>query len=77
MNANPVDLLENEEVVNKLKNNGLEDFVNIMLENEKLVYTKKGRLNKSSACRSLNIKPKALEEYLEKCRDVLKNEYQD
>jgi hypothetical protein len=77
MNANPIDLIENEEIVNKLKNSGLEDFINIMLENEKAIYTKKGRLNKSSACRSLDIKPKALEEYLQKCRDILKNEFKE
>ena len=49
--------------------------VELLLSNENKVYTKKGRLNKSGACRILNCKPKELEEMLLRCRDILKNIY--
>jgi hypothetical protein len=38
---------------------------------ESEVYTKKGRLNKSGACRILGWKPKELEEALDSCKDIL------
>ena len=40
-----------------------------MFENK--AYTKKGRLNKSGACRLLGIKPKELDDFLKKCRDIV------
>jgi len=40
--------------------------------NESKVYTKKGRLNKSGACRVLGLKPKQLDEFLSKCRHMIK-----
>ena len=39
-----------------------------------IFYTKKGRLNKSGACRLLGCKPKELEETMQRCRDILKKE---
>ena len=41
------------------------------LSNENLVYTNKGRLNKSGACRILKMKTKELETFLVECRKVL------
>jgi hypothetical protein len=36
------------------------------------VYTKKGRLNKSGACRILNMKPKELDDFISECRDIIR-----
>jgi len=69
--SNFVELLERDELINKLRNQGFGDLIDAFLLNEKKVYTKKGRLNKSGACRVLNWKPKQLEEALMKCRKVL------
>ena len=53
---------------------GYAPLIDALLENEKDVYTKKGRLNKSGACRVLGWKPKELEQALEECREILKND---
>jgi len=70
-----LDKLERQETLKKLEEHGLGKFVELLLSNENKVYTKKGRLNKSGACRILNCKPKELEEMLLRCRDILKNIY--
>ena len=62
---------ERQELLQKLTKHGFGDLVEAMLSNEGKVYTKKGRLNKSGTCRVLKWKPKALEDALAKCRDVL------
>ena len=69
--------LERQELVQKLIENGYGELVEVLLTNEKLVYTKKGRLNKSGACRVLGWKSKQLEDALEECRKVLKNDMED
>lgn len=69
-----IDLLEREELINKLKSKGFGQFIFILLDNEHQVYTKKGRLNKSGACRVLGWKPKQLEDALEECRKILQEE---
>ena len=53
--------IERQELINKLIDNGYEDIVKALLDDEKKVYTKKGRLNKSGACRKLKLKAKQLE----------------
>lgn len=74
--------IENSELLDILENSYLKEKINLLLSNENLVYTKKGRLNKSGACRILNMKNKELETFLEECRKILevdqfidKNEY--
>lgn len=69
-----IDLLEREELINKLKAKGFGQFIFMLLDNEHQVYTKKGRLNKSGACRILGWKPKQLEDALEECRKILQEE---
>lgn len=63
--------IENNELLNILENSYLKEKINILLSNENLVYTKKGRLNKSGACRILNMKSKELETFLIECRKIL------
>jgi nucleoside-diphosphate-sugar epimerase len=74
---NLTDLLEQQELIQKLKERGHEKLVEALLENESRVYTKKGRLNKSGACRVLGWKPKQLEDALNECREILKKDYGD
>jgi hypothetical protein len=71
------DLIEREELIVKLKENGYGGLVEILLDNENKVYTKKGRLNKSGACRVLGWKPKQLEDALNECRLILEGEFTD
>lgn len=63
--------IENGELLYMLENSYLKEKINLLLSNENLVYTKKGRLNKSGACRILNMKNKELETFLEECRKIL------
>ena len=69
--------LELSELINKLRRFGYGELVNALLENETEVYTKKGRLNKSGACRVLDWKNKQLEDALANCRHILSDEYDD
>lgn len=69
-----IDHLERQELIKKLVDNGYGDIVKALLEDEKKVYTKKGRLNKSGACRRLNLKSKQLEDKLSEMRDLLKRD---
>jgi hypothetical protein len=72
--SNIIDEMERQELIEKLIKNGYGDIVNILLENDNKVYTKKGRLNKSGACRKLKLKTKQLEDKLEEMKNLLKNE---
>jgi len=69
-----IEHLERQELINKLIANGYGEVVKALLEDEKKVYTKKGRLNKSGACRRLNMKSKQLEDMLSEMRDILKRD---
>lgn len=71
------ELLERQELIQKLVDRGYGKLVEVLLMNESKVYTKKGRLNKSGACRILGWKPKQLEDALNKCRDILKEDLAD
>lgn len=74
MNLDQIDFtasLEKMELIEKLRENGFEELVHVFLENENKVYTKKGRLNKSGACRIMEKKPKQLEDMLVKAREFL------
>jgi len=69
-----IEHLERQELIDKLIKNGYGDIVEALLEDEKKVYTKKGRLNKSGACRKLNLKSKQLEDKLAEMRDLLRRD---
>jgi hypothetical protein len=66
--------IERQELIKKLIDNGYGEIVQALLEDEKKVYTKKGRLNKSGACRKLRLKAKQLEDKLSEMRDLLKKD---
>jgi hypothetical protein len=74
MSGNNIEYIERQELIKKLIENGYGEIVNALLEDEKRVYTKKGRLNKSGACRKLKLKSKQLEDKLAEMRDLLKND---
>jgi len=69
--VNVLEFLERQELLQKLTDRGYGKLVEALLLNESKVYTKKGRLNKSGACRVLQWKPKMLEDALQKCREIL------
>jgi hypothetical protein len=71
-NNNPVAVLETQELLQKLIDAGHGELVDCLLEEAS--YTKKGRLNKSSTCRTMNWKGKQLEDALKEMRDILKSE---
>lgn len=71
---NPIAVLEVQELIDKLVANGYGDLIDCLLSNESSVYTKKGRLNKSSTCRQMNWKGKQLEDALKKMREILTSE---
>lgn len=74
MKLNFLELLERQELIQKLIDHGYGKVIDTLLLNENKVYTKKGRLNKSGACRLLGCKPKELEETMQRCRDILRDE---
>jgi len=69
--GNFLDELEMKEVIDKLAANGYQEIISAFLLNERLCYTKKGRLNQSGACRVLNFKPKDLKQALRAMKEVL------
>lgn len=68
------DSIENQELIQKLIDCGFGKLVDAFLLNDAKVYTKKGRLNKSGACRVLKCKPKELEDAIKACQELLKKE---
>jgi hypothetical protein len=66
-----IEHLERQELIKKLIENGYGEIVEALLDDDKKVYTKKGRLNKSGACRRLNLKSKQLEDKLAEMRALL------
>lgn len=71
MASNHVDILERQESLDKLVKSGYRDMIEAFLLNESKVYTKRGRLNKSGACRVLGWKTKQLEDAFNECRKIL------
>ena len=65
------DNVERQELIQKLMDSGFGGLVEALLYNEQKVYTKKGRLNKSGACRVLGWKTKQLEDALNECKRIL------
>ena len=74
MKGNLIEILERQELIQKLVDKGYGPLIEALLLNENKVYTKKGRLNKSGACRVLGWKQKELEDALNECREILKND---
>jgi len=72
--ANPMEILENSELIDKLRKRGYGELVDCLLDNEDKVYTKKGRLNKSRTCRELDWKSKELEDALTAMREILEED---
>jgi len=72
MHGDPIEQIEKQELLQKLIDKGYGKLIDTLLSNEREVYTKKGRLNKSGACRVLGWKPKELDEALAECREILK-----
>jgi hypothetical protein len=72
--SNILDDIERQELIQKLIKSGYGDIVQVLLENENKVYTKKGRLNKSGACRKLKLKTKQLEDKLLEMKNLLKED---
>lgn len=66
-----VELLERQELLQKIEEAGYKQIIETLLLNENKVYTKKGRLNKSGACRILKCKPKDLDDLLKKFREII------
>ncbi len=72
--GNPIEILAKKELIEKLRKKGYDEIIDCLLENEDVVYTKKGRLNKSSTCRVLSIKGKQLEDALAEMREILQED---
>lgn len=71
MAKNYLEIIEQQELIQKLIDNGYGELVDAFLTNENKVFTKKSRLNKCGACRVLSWKTKQLEDALQKCRELL------
>jgi hypothetical protein len=69
--ANMIDSIERVELIQKLIDNGFGILVEALLCNESKTYTKRGRINKSGACRVLKWKTKQLEDAFRECRKIL------
>jgi hypothetical protein len=72
---NLIEALEREELIKKLEKAGYGKLIKALIENEGTAYTKKGRLNKSGACRALGWKTKELEDALKTCREILSSDF--
>lgn len=70
-----IDHIERQEIIQKLLESEFAPLVEAFLMNENKIYTKKGRLNKSGACRVLDCKTKQLEDSLKQCREILKDDF--
>lgn len=75
VSKSPISVIEMQEIIQKLIDNGHGNLVDCLLSNEAICYTKRHRLNKSSTCREMDIKNKELEDRLRQMRELLKNEY--
>jgi len=69
--------IEIKELITKLIQNGHGDIVEAFLLNDRKCYTKKGRLNKSGACRVLDLKPKQLDDNFAIMRKLLEEDFEE
>lgn len=72
--SNPLAVIETQELIDKLVAEGYGELIDCLLSNESTVYTKKGRLNKSSTCREMQWKGKQLEDALKEMRAILEKD---
>lgn len=72
--SNPLAVIETQELIDKLIAEGYGELIDCLLSNENVVYTKKGRLNKSSTCREMQWKGKQLEDALKEMRAILEKD---
>ena len=72
---NPVNTIEMDEVIQKLKDNGYSELVSCLIDNDTECYTKKGRLNKSATGRKLGWKGKQLEDALKEMKELLSKDF--
>lgn len=77
MGRNLIEVLEQQEIIQKLIDKGYGELIDTLLTNESQVYTKKGRLNKSGACRVLGWKTKELEDAIEECKALCPGLFND
>lgn len=75
--SNSFEQLENQELIQKLIDGGFGDLVDAFLLNDNKVFTRRGRLNKSGACRVLKWKPKDLEDAILACQELLHKDMSD
>ena len=68
---NQIEMLEQQELIQKLIQHGYRELVDGILENEQSCFTKRARGNKSGMCRTLGWKPKQLEDAMAECRRIL------
>lgn len=71
--SNLFEILERQELIDKLVSKGYGKLVDALLDNEVEVYTKKGRLNKSGLSRVLGWKNKQIEDAFKEMREILKS----
>ena len=69
MAKNNFETIEQQEIIDMLIAKGHGKLIDALLMNEGQVYTKKGRLNKSGACRVLDCKTKELEDAIQECKN--------
>lgn len=74
MAKNMFEVIEQQELLQKLIDAGHGDFVDKILMNETKAFTRGGKMNRSGTCRVLDMKPKQLEEILVSCREILASE---
>ncbi len=70
-----VEIIETQELIQKLVDHGYEAIVEAFLLNERSVMTRGNRINKSGTCRQLNCKTKQLEDALRAMKEILKGDY--
>ena len=75
--TNFVSEIETKELIQKLIKHGHGHIVDAFLLNDTKCYTKKGRLNKSGACRVLDYKPKQLDDSLAMMKKLLEGDLDD
>ena len=66
-----IEIMEMDETMQKLREAGYSHLVDTLLTEEDTCYTRKGRLNKSGACRQLGCKPKQFEDMLLEMRELI------
>ena len=69
--------IETKELIAKLIQHGHGHIVDAFLLNDTKCYTKKGRLNKSGACRVLDYKPKQLDDSFAIMKKLLEKDLAD